>query len=55
MKTILACATAVTLLTLAACGSSEKTTVVLPQASPTAYSVEHMCKNGYDNASRSCY
>lgn len=64
MKTLLTCTAATLLLTLAACGSDEKTTIVhekpiiiapAAQASPTSTSVEHMCKNGYDNATRSCY
>lgn len=52
-------------LTLAACGDDEKTTVVhekpvivQPAASGgvvTPGTVEHMCRNGYDNATRSCY
>lgn len=50
--------------TLVACGGEEKTTVVhekpvivQPAASGgvTPGTVEHMCKNGYDNATRSCY
>ena len=64
MKTLLTLTATTLLFTLAACGSDEKTTIIherpvvvapAANASPTSTSVEHMCKNGYDNASRSCY
>ena len=61
--TILAASVLAVTLSLTACGSDEKTTIVHerpvivnPTTSGTTPSdVERNCKHGYDNASRSCY
>lgn len=62
-QTILTAGMLALTLSLSACGSDDKTTVIhdrpvivnSPSSSSTPSSVESNCKHGYDNDSHSCY